>query len=49
MVGRGVTTPPRKKFLVTKPHRYVRWPRFFKNCRATDKEEGIIFGGRYKL
>jgi hypothetical protein len=31
------TTPPRKKFLVTKPH--IRQLSFFKNCRATEEEE----------
>jgi len=38
--------PPRKKFLVTKPHineyrteRYVKRQKFFKNCRTTEKEE----------
>jgi hypothetical protein len=35
-----------KKFLVMKPHTkkgngrgYVRWPRFFKNCRAMEGEK----------
>jgi hypothetical protein len=36
-----LTTPPHKKFLATKPHikKYVRRPRFFKNCRAMEEEE----------
>jgi hypothetical protein len=44
----ALTTPPHKKFHVTKPHireygrGYVRQPRFFKNCRTM--EEG---GGGY--
>jgi len=32
-----LTTPPSKKFLVTEPQ--IRWSRFFKNCRATEKDE----------
>jgi hypothetical protein len=34
-------TPSCKKFLVTKPRirGCLRWPRFFKNCRATEEEE----------
>jgi hypothetical protein len=35
-----LTTPPRKKFLVTKLH-IARQPRFFKNCRATEEEEEL--------
>jgi hypothetical protein len=40
-LGVVLTTPPCEKFLVTKPYikRYVRWPRFFMNCRATEEEE----------
>jgi hypothetical protein len=33
-----LTTPSRKKF-VTKPHKNMRRPGFFKNCRATAEEE----------
>jgi hypothetical protein len=26
-----------------KPHQKKRWPRFFKNCRATEKEEEVEY------
>jgi hypothetical protein len=52
-VERGAKTPPRKKFFVTKlsiktgdnGREYVRRPRFFKNCRATE-EEGCRVQGK---
>jgi hypothetical protein len=49
-----LTTPPRKEFLVTKTHikkcrGYVRWPGFFKNCRATEEEEEEIIYRRLKI
>lgn len=45
-----LTTPPRTKFLVTNSHikEYVRQPRLFKKCRATEgerKEEERRGGG----
>jgi hypothetical protein len=37
-----LTSPLRKKFLVTKPHtRYVKRLRFSKNCRATEEDEEV--------
>jgi hypothetical protein len=42
-LGVALITPPRKKFLVTKPHikklGYVRWQTFSKNCKPPEDEE----------